>query len=78
MIDCNYARRNHCGLILNGGSTTPETPDVPTIIAYDVLQELNAGNFLARKSLEDMPASTEQYWGHKVVLKAAADGATPS
>ena len=53
----------------------PETPDV---LAYDVLQGLNAGNFLARRSLEDMQASTDQYWGHTVMLTAATDGATPS
>ena len=46
--------------------------------AYDALQELNPGNFLARRGLEDMQASTEQYWGHQVMLKAATDGATPS
>ena len=74
----SYARRIHCGLILNGGFTEHETPNVPTIIAYDVLQGLNAGNFLSRRSLEDMQASTGQYWGHRVMLKAATDGATPS
>ena len=25
-----------------------------------------------------MQASTEQFWGHRVMLKAATDGATPS
>ena len=74
----NYARRIHCGLILMGGFTEPDTPDTATISAYDALQELNAGNFLARRSLEDMQASTEQYWGHKVMFKKATDGATPS
>ena len=74
----NCARRIHCELILSGGSTEHETPNIPTIIAYDVLQELNAGNFLARRSLEDMQASEGQYWGHRVMLKAATDGATPS
>ena len=34
----SYARRIHCGLILNGGFTKHDTPNVPTIIAYDVLQ----------------------------------------
>ena len=74
----NHARRTHCGLILMGGFTAPYTPNTTTINAYDVLQELNAGNFLARRSLENMKASTEQFWGHKVMLKAATDGATPS
>ena len=58
-----------------------EAPNIPTIISYDVLQELNAGNFLAvlaRRSLEDMQASEGQYWGHAVMLKAATDGAAPS
>ena len=53
----NYARRIHCGLILNGGFTEHETPDVPTVFANDVLQESKAGNFLARRSLEDMQAN---------------------
>ena len=47
-------------------------------MAYDVLGELNAGNFLARRSLEDMQATEGQYWGHGVMLKAATDGVTPS
>ena len=44
-----------------GGFTDPDTPDTTTISAYDVLQELNAGNFLARRSLEDMQATPGQY-----------------
>ena len=47
----NYARRIHCGLILMGGFTEPDTPDTTTIIAYDVLQELNAGKLLSKKEL---------------------------
>ena len=52
------------------------TPDSTTISANDVLQELSAGNFSARRSLEDMQASTKQRRGYKVMLKAATDGAT--
>ena len=44
----------------------------------DVLGELSAGNFLARRSLENMQATEGQYCGHRVMLKAATDGATPS
>ena len=58
----NYARRTQCGLILNGCLTEHEVPNIPTIIAYDTLQELNAGNFLARRSLEDMQATEGQYY----------------
>ena len=52
----NYARRLHCGLILNGGFVEHEVPNLQTqtVISYDALGELNAGNFLARRSLEDI------------------------
>ena len=71
-------RRFHCGLNLNGGFVEHEVPDLQTIINYDVLGGLNTGNFLARRSLEDMQATEGQYWGHRVMLEAATDGATPS
>ena len=60
-------------MILNGGFIEHEVPD-----QYDVLGELNAGNSLARRSLEDMQATEGQFWGHRVMLQAATDGATPS
>ena len=41
----NYARRFHCGLVLTGGFVEHEVPDLQTIISYDLLGELNAGNF---------------------------------
>ena len=50
-------------MVLMAGFTEPETPDTARVSAYDVLQELNAGNFLARRSLEDMRASTENDFG---------------
>ena len=59
----NYARATHCGLVLMAGFTEPETPDTARVSAYDVLQELNAGNFLARRSLEGTQASTENDFG---------------
>ena len=74
----NYTRRFHCGLILNGGFVEHEVPSFQTIISYDVLGELKAGNCLARRSLEDMQATEGQYWGHQVMLQAATDGTAPS
>ena len=75
----DYAWRIHCGPIRNGGFIEREVPPrLQTIIAYDVLAELNAGSFLARRSIEDMQATEEQYYGHRVMLKAATDGAGPS
>ena len=64
-------------MILNEGLIEHEVPNIQAIIS-DVLGELNAGNFLARRSLEDTQATEGQYWGHRVMLKAATDGATPS
>ena len=46
------------------GFVENEVPNRQTIVSYDVLGELNAGNFLARRSLEDMQATEGQYWGH--------------
>ena len=74
----NYAKRIHCGLILYGGFVENEVPDLQSIISCDALGALNAGNFLARRSLEDMQATEGQYWGHRMMLQAATDGATPS
>ena len=39
---------------------------------------MSAGDFLARRSLEEMQASTKQHSGHNAMLKAATDGAAPS
>ena len=55
-----------------------QTPDTHTVISYDVLGEMNAGNPLARRSLEDTRATEGQYQGYRVMLQAAMDGATPS
>ena len=74
----NDARRIHCGLVLNGGFVEHEVPDLQTVISYDALGEMNAGNFSARRSLEDTQATGGQYWGHRVMLRAATDGAAPS
>ena len=38
-----------------------EIQDLRTVISYDVLGEMNAGNFLARRSLQDMQATEGQY-----------------
>ena len=50
----------------------------PSSYSYDVLGEMNAGNFLVRRSLEDMPATEGQYRYHRVMLQGATDGAIPS
>ena len=63
------------GLVLNGGFVEKETPHRQTIITYHVMGEINAGNFLARRSLEDMRSTERQYEG---VLEAANQGAIPS
>ena len=73
----SYVRRIRRGLILNGCFTQHEVPDLQTIVAYDMLGKLNAGNFLARRRLEDLQTTEVQYWGHQVMLKVARDGATP-
>ena len=54
-----------------------EIQDLRTVISYDVLGEMNAGNFLARRSLQDMQATEGQFWGDRVMLQAAMEGATP-
>ena len=55
-----------------------QVPDLQIVISYDVLGEMNASNFLARRSLEDMRATAGQFQDHHVMLQAALDGATPS
>ena len=60
------------------GFVEHEVPNLHTTIQYDVLGELNAGNFLARRSTEDMLATDGECWGHKVMLQAATDGAISS
>ena len=74
----DYARRIHSGLILNGGFVERETPDTEAIISYDMMGEINAANFLARRSLENMRPTEEQYDGRRVMLEAANQGAVPS
>ena len=74
----DYARRIHSGLILNGGFVEGETPNTPAILSFDILSEINAGNYLARRSLEAMQATEGWYEGHRVMLEAANEGANPS
>ena len=40
--------------------------------------EINAGNFLARRSLEDMRSTPGQFHGHRVMQQAALQGAIPT
>ena len=74
--DC--ARKVRSGWILNGGFVEKETPNTQTLISYDMIGEINAGNVLARRSLEDMRPTEGQYEGHRVMLEAANQGAIPS
>ena len=46
----DFARRIHNGLILNGGFVEREAPDTDAIVGYDMLGELNAGNYFAGRS----------------------------
>ena len=49
----DYARRIHGRLILKGGVVERnKTPSTQVKISYDLMGEINAGNFLARRSLE--------------------------
>ena len=73
----DYARRTHCGLILNGGFVEKETPNTQTLISYDMMGGINAGN-LARRSLEDLRPTEGHYESHRVMLEAANQGAIPS
>ena len=73
-----YARRVHCGLILNGGFVEERAPDTLTITNYNILGEINAGSYLARRSSEDMRSSSDRYHGHPVMLQAATQGAIPT
>ena len=52
------------------GFVEQQEPDTRTIIACDVLSELNAGNFFARRRLEDMRSTSGRYHGHSVMLQA--------
>ena len=74
----DYTRRIQCGLIFNGAFVEKETPNAQTLISYDMMGEINAGNFLARKSLEDVRSTEGQYEGHRVMLEAANQEAIPS
>ena len=39
------------------------------ILSYDILSEINAGNYLARRSLEAMQSTEGWYEGHRVMLE---------
>ena len=67
----SYTGRIHCGWVLNGGY------QILYRVSYDVIAETNAGNYLARRSLEDLRSTRGQYHGHTVLLQAAR-GAVPS
>ena len=66
----DYARRIHSGLTFNGGLVEQEGPNTLERGSYDIMGEMNAANFLASRSLEDMRT--------KVMLKAALEGAVPT
>ena len=55
-----------------------ETPTTQVILSYNILSEINAGNFLARRSLETLHATEGWYPGYRVMLEAPNEGANPS
>ena len=75
----DYARRMHSdsGLILSGGFVERETPKhKPSSTACDILGEVNAGNYLARRTLEAVQATEGWYEGERAM--SANEGANPS
>ena len=75
-----YAGRTQSGLFFKGGFAEKETLKTQTLITLDsdMMGEINAGNLLARRSLEDMTSTGGQYEDHRVMLEAANQGALPS
>ena len=74
-----YAGRIQFGLIPNGEFAEKEILKTQILISCDMTGEINAGNLLARRSLEDMRSTEGQYEGHRVMLDAANQGgAIPS
>ena len=73
-----YTRRIHCGLVLNGGFVQEQGVGYLSVCSYEMLAQTNAGNYLARRSLEDMRSTAGQYHGHQVMLEAATQGAVHS
>ena len=65
-------------MILRGGFVDRETPTTQAILSYSIMSEINAGNFLARRSLEAIQATEGWYAGHRLMLEAANEGANPS
>ena len=55
-----------------------EPPTTQAILSYHILSETNAGNYLARTSLDAMQATEGWYEGKRVMLKAANEAANPS
>ena len=74
----NYARRIHSGLILNGGFVEREIPNTHATSVYDMLNEMNAGHYLARRSLEEMQRTAGLFYRHQVMLQAAMNEASPA
>ena len=65
-------------MILHGGFVEREVPDVQAINVYEMLNEMNAGRDLARRSFEDMQRTAGVFYGHQVMLRAAMNGANPT
>ena len=65
-------------MILNGGFVERETPTTQAILSYNIMSEINAGNYLARRSLEAKQATEGRYEGHRVMPEAANEQANPS
>ena len=66
------------GLIFNGGCVKDEVPYTLEIVSYDMMGEINAANFLIRRSLDGMRTTEGHYRRHKVMLKPGLEGAVPT
>ena len=74
----DYVRRIHSGLNLNGGFVEKEIPNAQAISVYDMLREMNAKHYLARRGLEEMQRTAGLFYGHEEMLQAATNGASPT
>ena len=66
----NHDRRIHSGLTLNGGFVERESPTTQAVLSYNIMSEINAGNYLGRKSLEAVQDTEGWYEGRRVMVEA--------
>ena len=74
----DYARRIRSGLSLIGYFVERESSTTQAVPSYNIMSEINAGNYLARRSLEAMQDTEGWYEGRRVKVEAANEGANPS